>query len=113
VRQSKEVECRYATNDPEVLGPHQGRNRLNFNWPIINHDSVVLITAAEFSPAAPSDEHRFIGAAPITVEAIAPHGPPFDPNHGVTFMVNIDWGSPITIATDITVLDDPPVEIDP
>jgi hypothetical protein len=34
-------------------GPHQGRNRLNFNWPIINHDSVVLITAAEFSPTVP------------------------------------------------------------
>jgi len=94
-------------------GPHQGRVRLNFNWPIINHDSVVLITAAEFAPAAASDEHRFIGAAAITVEGIAPHGPPFDPNHGVTFRVNIDWASPILIATDITVLDDPPVEIDP
>jgi len=93
-------------------GPYRGRVKLNFNWPIINHDSVVLITAAEFSPTVPSDEHRFMGEAPITVQNIAPHGPPFDPNHGVTFAVNIDWPSPIRIATDITVLD-PPVEIDP
>lgn len=53
-------------------GPYQGRMKLNFNWPIINHDSVVLITAAEFSPAIPSDEHRFMGEAPITVQNIAP-----------------------------------------
>jgi hypothetical protein len=94
-------------------GPLRGRATLNFNWPVINHDSVVLITAAEyFVSQPPSAEHRYIGAASITVENIAPHGPPFDPNHGVTFVVNIDWGSPLTIVTDITVLDNRPVEVD-
>jgi hypothetical protein len=94
-------------------GPLHGRATLNFNWPAINHDSVVLVTAAEYQVAQPiSNEHRFVGAASITVENIAPHGPPFDPNHGVTFVVNIDWKSPLTIATDITLLDQPPIEVD-
>ncbi|WP_211767095.1 hypothetical protein [Kutzneria sp. CA-103260] len=46
---------------------------LNFNWGAINHDSVVLVTASEYAVTTPaSDEHRFIGAASITVENIAP-----------------------------------------
>ena len=94
-------------------GQHRGRTRLNFNWPVINHDSVVLVTAAEYAVAAPpTDEHRFIGAASITVENIAPHGPPYDPNHGVTFVVNVDWPNPLYIVTDITVLDSRPIEVD-
>lgn len=94
-------------------GPFKGRVTLNFNWPIIDHDSVVLITAAEYvETAPPTNEHRFIGSASITVQNIAPHGPPFDPNHGVTFVVNVDWTSPINIVTDITVLDSKPVEVD-
>ncbi len=93
--------------------PFKGRETLNFNWPIINHDSVVLITASEYAVATPpSDEHRFIGSASITVENIAPHGPPFDPNHGVTFVVNVDWGTPLPVVTDITVLDAPPIQVD-
>lgn len=94
-------------------GPHKGRVTLNFNWPIINHDSVVLISAAEYvTTTPPSNEHRFIGAASITVENISPHGPPYDPNHGVTFVVNVDWGTPLPIVTDITVLDSTPIEVD-
>ncbi|MEV0910024.1 hypothetical protein [Streptomyces hokutonensis] len=94
-------------------GPFQGRVTLNFNWGAINHDSVVIVTASEYLVSTPPDaEHRFIGAASITVENIAPHGPPYDPNHGVTFVVNVDWGAPLTIVTDITVLDSPPVEVD-
>jgi len=27
-----------------------------------------------------------MGAASVTVENVAPHGPPFDPNPGVTFI---------------------------
>ena len=93
-------------------GPMKGRATLNFNWPLINHDSVVLITAAEYQTTTPpSNEHRFIGAANISFENIAPHGPPFDPNHGVTFVVKVDWGSPLPIVTDITVLDNPPIEV--
>lgn len=94
-------------------GPFQGRTTLNFNWAEINHDSVVMISAAEYSVTTPpTDEHRFIGAATITVDNIAPHGPPYDVNHGVTFVVNVNWGAPLNIVTDITVLDEPPIEID-
>jgi hypothetical protein len=46
------------------------------------------------------------------VENISPHSPPFDPNHGVTFVVDVDWGSPLHVVTDITVLDQPPVDIE-
>jgi hypothetical protein len=91
-----------------------GRCRLNFNWSAINNDSVVLISASEYASDGPDPRHspRFVGAATITVENISPHGPPFDPNHGVTFMVNVDWGSPLHVVTDITVLDAPPVDIE-
>jgi len=29
----------------------------------------------------------------------------------VTFVVKVDWGSPLPIVTDITVLDNPPIEV--
>lgn len=92
----------------------QGRTRLNFNWGAINHDSVVLVTASEYAVNGPDPKHspRFVGAATITVESVSPHGPPFDPNHGVTFVVNVDWGAPLHVVTDITVLDSPPVDIE-
>ena len=87
-------------------GAFKGRVTLNYNWPAIDQDSVVMVTASEYNPA----HVRFIGAASITVANIAPHGPPFDPNHGVTFVVNVGWGSPLNIVTDITVLDNKPIE---
>jgi len=90
-------------------GAHKGRVALNYNWPAIDHDSVVLITASEYA----GNFVRFIGAASITVANIAPHGPPYDSNHGVTFVVNVDWGSPINVVTDITVLDDKPAYTQP
>jgi hypothetical protein len=92
----------------------QGRSRLNFNWSAINHDSVVLISASEYFPdgADPKHSPRFVGSANITVDNISPHGPPFDPNHGVTFIVTVDWGAPLHVVTDITVLDSPPVDIE-
>jgi hypothetical protein len=41
-------ESEHAADDPEVLGgPHQGRTTFNFNWAAINHDPVVIVTAAE------------------------------------------------------------------
>ena len=86
--------------------PFHGRETLNYNWPAIDQDSVVLVTASEYN----SQRVRFIGAASITVANISPHGPPYDPNHGVTFVVNVDWGSPLNIVTDITLLDNKPVE---
>jgi len=94
-------------------GPTHGRVVANYNWDAIDHDSVVLVTASQYVPTnPPSDEHRFIGAANFTVSNIAPHGPPYDPNRGVTFVVNVDWKSDIGLVTDIIVLDDKPIEID-
>jgi len=87
-------------------GPLHGRASLNYNWAAIDQDSVVVITASEYN----AQFARFLGAAPITVANIAPHGPPYDPNHGVTFVVNIDWGSPLNVVTDITVFDQKPAE---
>lgn len=110
------VERRQST-DPQTIRKYwsaqQGRVSFNYNWPIINHDSVVTITAAQFFIATtPSNEYRTIANAAITVEAVVPHGPPFDPNHGVTFVVNIDSATPVNIATDITVFPSPPIEVD-
>lgn len=86
-----------------------GRCQLNFNWDAIDNDSVVLVQASEYTPDGndPTHSPRFVGAANITVANVAPHGPPYDVNHGVTFVVNVDWGAPLHIVTDITVLDAP------
>lgn len=85
----------------------KGRNSLNYNWPIIDQDSVVLVTASEYT----NQQVRFIGSASITVSDITPHGPPYDQNHGVTFILTVDWSSPINVVTDITVLDAKPTTI--
>ena len=84
-----------------------GRVPLNFNWGAINHNSVVLVSAAEYNvdAASPATSPRFVGAANITVSNVCPHSPPYDPNHGVTFVVTVDWPQPLNIVTDITVLD--------
>jgi hypothetical protein len=87
-------------------GAFQGRVALNYNWPAIDQDSVVVVTASEYT----DERVRFIGSASITVANVAPHGPPYDPNHGVTFVVNVDWGSPLNIVTDIILLEDKPIE---
>jgi hypothetical protein len=94
-------------------GPLEGRVKLNYNWPIINQDSVVIITASEYAVTNPfTNEFRFIGDASISVENIAPHGPPNDTNHGVGFVVNVQFGAPLHVVTDIIVLDNPPVAVD-
>ncbi len=91
----------------------QGRNALNFNWDAIDHDSVVLISVSEFHVYANNeDHHRFVGAASMSVQNISPHGPPFDANRGVSFVIQIDWESPLNVVTDITVLDKP-VDVQP
>ena len=87
-------------------GAFNGRVALNYNWDAIDHDSVVVVTVSEYN----DQKVRFIGAASISADNIAPHGPPYDPNHGVTFVVNVGWGAPLNIVTDITVLDAKPIE---
>src|SRR5262245_49107203 len=91
-----------------------GRQALNFNWGAIGSDSVVVVTASEYvhqddhPPAA--DLQRFVGDATIRVDDIVPHGPPFDANQGVSFVVIVDFPQPLFIVTDITVFDDKPVD---
>jgi hypothetical protein len=97
-------------------GRLRGRTPLNFNWRDINRSSTVLVSACEWysdGDRAPRDHDyaRFVGNATVRVDNIAPHGPPADPNNGVTFVVEVDWEDGLPICTDITLLDDPPIQI--
>jgi hypothetical protein len=89
-----------------------GRNVVNLNWDAISADSVVMVSASEYTANSQQlpdgSDQRFIGAADITVSNVTPHGPPFDPNHGVTFVVEVAWNSPLTICTDIAVIENAP-----
>lgn len=101
---------------------HKGRQLVNFNAQGITRHSVVMVSACEFNPLLPLDTGsgnppphdperlRFIGDANIWVSNIMPHGP--DDEHGdpgrVSFIINIDWDSPLNVATDIIVFDPPP-----
>lgn len=88
---------------------------VNFNWNgVITPQSVVHISACECSlpennlfGAEGVVRHR--GAAPIYVKNVRPHGPnPGDTiTGGVEFYLQIEWDSPLHIATDITVLGEP------
>jgi hypothetical protein len=89
-----------------------GRNVVNVNWDAISADSVVVVSASEYTANSQQltdgSDQRFVGAADVTVANVTPHGPPFDPNHGVTFVVEVGWGAPLTICTDIAVISDAP-----
>lgn len=100
-------------------GPIRGRYPVNVNLDVIGEESVVVVTACEYRRHRPQElvgfhvpsmtnQPRFVGAATIYVSNVAPHGPPTDPNRGVTFVINVDWDSPLPVATDITVFDDAP-----
>jgi hypothetical protein len=99
--------------------PVKGRFRVNFNWGAIDKESAVLVTASEYRASTSNgavfadkpSQPRFVGDANVWVSNIAPHGPPDDPNDGVTFVINVDWGEPIPVVADITVLDDKPIEV--
>jgi len=85
-------------------GPFQGNQSINFDWDAIDENSVVVITAAEWNKSDPSTlppMDRFIGLASVYVINIAPHSNP----GGVTFMINVDWDSPLLVCFDITLLD--------
>ena len=91
----------------------QGRCLLNFNWDAINHDSVVLVSASEILAQQRRSEtqsslrrrrhHHRRQYQPR-------HGPPFDPNHGVTFVITVDCNCPLEVVTDIIVLDAKPID---
>lgn len=91
--------------------PMKGRIPRNFQIPV-NTTSVVVITAAEYSPELvppnhPNERRRQLGAANVWVSNVSVHGDDGTPNNGVEFIINADWGSPIFIVVDITVLDSP------
>jgi len=92
-----------------------GRNVVNLNWPALSADSVVSVQASEYAAGtqqlADGTEQRFVGAASITVDNVTPHGPPYDPNRGVTFVVTVGWGSPLNVCTDITLLANAPQQV--
>jgi hypothetical protein len=84
-----------------------GRVRMNENVGdgSIDGNSVVVITASEFNTVGVDPHHRFLGDADVWVSNIAPHGPPADPNHGVEWILHVDFPNDIDVLIDITVLD--------
>jgi len=98
-------------------GRLRGRTPLNFDGEIIDRTSTVIITASEWrlnpinQEADDGDYQRFVGDATIRVANISPHGPPTDPNRGVTFVVEVDYDEALPVVTDITVMDGRPGQI--
>jgi hypothetical protein len=64
----------------------------------------VLVTASEGFDASGGGRTdmpaRFVGAATITVQNIAPS------SEGVAFRINVDWGEPLPIWVDVRVFDE-------
>lgn len=87
----------------------RGRTALNINWDAVGADSTVQVTASEYAvnDADPRAAQRFVGAASIVVRNVTPHGPPYDTNRGVTFVVDVQWPHPLNIVTDVAVLSAP------
>jgi hypothetical protein len=87
----------------------------NFNWDgVITKESVVHISACEYDVNelnlfGVEGMHRSRGDAAISVKNVRPHGPnPGDTiTGGVEFFLEVDWDSPLLVATDISVFDDP------
>ena len=92
-----------------------GRNVVNLNWPAVSADSVVVVSASEYNAGSQElpdgSDQRFVGSASITVDNVTPHGPPFDPNQGVTFVVTVGWTTQLNICTDIALLANAPEQV--
>jgi hypothetical protein len=91
----------------------KGTIRKNFNWPPINLDSAVIITAAEFTPSfgglggGPKTLGRpNLGAANVYVTNVGPHGVAGIEAGGVEFLLHVDFGNPLDVIVTITVLED-------
>lgn len=86
----------------------QGRVRANFNWgidPPITKQSVIVMSAAEakinFGPVFGTLEDItdfHLGDADVYVTNVSPH------QGGVEFIIHINWGAPLDVLVDLTVL---------
>jgi hypothetical protein len=87
----------------------QGRVRQNFNWPPINKNSAIVITAAEWSFAGgifgPTAGRPNLGDANVYVTNIGPHDPEGG-DGGVEFHLHVDFDSPLNVIVTISVLED-------
>ena len=97
-----------ATTFRMYLRGRRGRCVEKLAAPNITSQSVVHISVSEATDLSPGALtpifQRFVGAANISVHNVSP-------NDGrVDFVVMVDWGEPLNIVTDITVMD-PPVEV--
>ncbi len=90
------------------LRGRKGRCRENFRAPQIRSDSVIHISASEATRLQPQAFtpifSRFVGSANVSVSNVAPSAGRVD------FVLNVDWGSPLNVSMDITIMD-PPVEV--
>ena len=99
----------------------QGRVRADFTWNIIDVRSVVHISAGQVNYGAsqiqtspPYQNFSYVlGDADVWVSNISPHRNSYNPNKpaGVSFILHVNWPSPLDVAIDITVEDRLPVEI--
>lgn len=98
-----------------------GHVRQNFNWPgVITARSVVHISAGEikfgttqYIQTEPKQNFYYtLGEARVWISNISPHKNEFATDSGgVSFFINVDFGSPIDVAVTITVEDSLPIEI--
>lgn len=84
-------------------GRHNGRVKCTFRSRFIDPFSIVLVTASEGDNNDNTNPNfRFVGDANIRVENISPF------TGGVVFIISVDWGEPLSIYTDIVILDEKP-----
>ena len=87
----------------------QGRVRRNFNWPPINKNSAIVITAAEWAFSGgifgPTAGRPHLGEANVYVTNIGPHDPEGG-DGGVEFHLHVDSPSPLDVIVTISVLED-------
>jgi hypothetical protein len=96
-----------------VWWPNQSTGWKNFNWTgVINGRSVVHISACEAAALPPPQigtpvqdfiaRTRFRGSAVIGVRNVHPHD---EGGGGVEFLLEVNFGRPLNIVTDITVVE--------
>ena len=87
----------------------QGRVRRNFNWPPINKNSAVVITAAEWRPSGGifgiTVGRPHLGEANVFVTNVGPHDPE-GASGGEEFHLHVQFDHPLDVIVTISVLED-------